>query len=405
VNLAGEPPAASPVHVVMPGDVDDATVPSGGNTYDRRVCAGLAAARRPVREIAVPGAWPRPDAEARAGLDRALAAVPDGALVLVDGLVGCGVPDIVVPHARRLRLAVLVHMPLGDGTATGHAAKLNDLERATLRAANAVVATSRWAARRLVDRHGLAEDRVHIAPPGTDPAPLASGSGGAPRLLCVASVSAQKGHDLLVEALAAVADLPWTCECVGALRRDPAFVARLQELIDARGLGDRVRLTGPRTGKELAAVYAAADLAVLASRGETYGMVVTEALARGLPVLATAVGGVPEALGRDPYGNVPGLLTPPEDPQGISSALRHWLTDPDLRRRLIIAARHRRGRLEGWEMTARILTGVLERLRGEPQEAPASAGASRHPLDAAAGSRDARARTAPRHIAGTGGPS
>lgn len=354
----------SPVHVVLPGDVDDVTVPSGGNVYDRRMCRSLAVLGRPVHDVAVPGAWPAPDAVARAGLARSLAALPDGAVVLLDGLVACGVPEVVVPQARRLRLAILVHLPLGDetGPTTGRAAELDAAERATLRAARVVVATSPWAARRLIDHHGLAVNRVHVVAPGTDPAPLASGTDGASRMLCVASVTPRKGHDLLVEALATITDLPWDCVCVGPLGRAPTHVARLRRLIERHDLVGRMRLSGPQVGGPLTAAYAAADLMVLPSRAETYGMVAAEALARGIPVLAAAVGGVPETLGQVPGGGVPGILVPPGDGTALAVALRRWLGEHELRRRLRTSALHRRAVLGRWEGAARRMAAVLERM-------------------------------------------
>jgi glycosyltransferase involved in cell wall biosynthesis len=355
----------SSVHVVLPGDVDDVTVPSGGNVYDRRVCEGLG----PVHEVVAGGSWPRPDAAAKAGLAGSLAAMPDGAVVLLDGLVACGVPEVVVPQGNRLRLAILVHLPLGDetGLTPALAADLDARERETLRAAGVVVATSPLAARRLIDHHGLAAERVHVVTPGVDEVPLAPGTDGASQLLCVASVTPRKGHDLLVEALAAVADLRWTCVCVGPLRRDPEHVAGLRKLIGHHGLSDRVRLAGPQTGERLAASYAATDLAVLPSRAETYGMVVTEALSRGIPVVATAVNGVPETLGRAPDGGVPGILVPPEDAPALAASFRRWFGEPELRDRLRISARHRRGMLEPWDETSRRMASVLAQLAGEPR--------------------------------------
>ncbi|GAA2326535.1 glycosyl transferase [Streptomyces caniferus] len=355
------------VHFVLPGDVDDPAVPSGGNTYDRRVCRDLPAAGWQVRPYAAPGSWPQPDAAARAGLVRYLAALPDGAVVLLDGLVACGVPEILVPEAGRLRLAVLVHLPLADETGLDPAlaAELNARERRTLHAAGAVVATSAWAARRLVAQHGLAAERVHVARPGADAAPLAPGTDGATGLLCVAAVTPRKGQHLLVEALATVTELPWSCAFVGGLDRDPGYVAQLRRSITESGLDDRIALTGPRAGAELEARYAAADLLVLTSYAETYGMVVTEALARGIPVLATEADGVPEAVGRAPDGSVPGLLVAPGQPSAVAGALRGWLEDPQLRDGLKNAARARRAMLEGWEMTSHSLTGALERLRDE----------------------------------------
>jgi glycosyltransferase involved in cell wall biosynthesis len=358
------------VHVVLPGDVDDPTAPSGGNTYDRRVCQGLAASGWSVREVGVHGAWPRPGVAGRAALAGALAAVPDDAVVLLDGLVACPAPDVVAPQAGRLRLVVLVHLPLGDetGLAPDEAAELTVRERATLRAAAAVVATSTRAARRLVGLHGLAADRVHVAAPGVDAAPLAPGTDGASRLLCVAAVTPRKGQDVLVDALAGIAGLPWSCVCVGGLGRAPGYVERIRRSTRSYGLGDRIRLVGPRTGGELAATYATADLLVLASHAETYGMVVTEALARGIPVLATAVDGVPEALGHAPDGSLPGMLVPAGDPAALAAALRRWLGEPDLRRRLRSAARDRRATLPGWQVTSRGVADVLERLRGRTPE-------------------------------------
>jgi glycosyltransferase involved in cell wall biosynthesis len=402
------PGAARPLFVVLPGNVDDPATPSGGNRYDRAVCDRLARSRE-VHEIAVNGDWPRPSTIARAAVAGALDGLPDGSTVLLDGLVACGIPEVLEPAADRLRLVVLVHLPLGDetGLSPAEAAELTARERRTLHAAAAVVVTSDGAARRVIELHALPPAKVHVAVPGVDPAPLAPGSATGPEsdtasgsatglesatasgstaddatadsataddataddataddatadsaaardgrpgpaLLCVAAVSPRKGQDVLVEALRTVEDLDWSCTCVGSTARGvPA------------GPG-RVRFAGPRTGADLDAAYAAADLLVLPSRAETYGMVVTEALARGIPVLGTRVDGVPEALGAAPDGTVPGTLVPPGDPAALAAAIRAWLTDADLRRRWRTAARARRDTLPGWDDTAGRLAAVLD---------------------------------------------
>ncbi|MDX3579829.1 MULTISPECIES: glycosyltransferase family 4 protein [unclassified Streptomyces] len=359
------------VHFVMPGGVDDAANPSGGNAYDRRLCLDLPGFGWQVHKHLVAGSWPRPEAAARAELARTLREFPDGTIVLLDGLVACGVPEIIAPEAERLQLAVLVHLPLGDerGIAPETAAELDAKERAVLRAVPAVIATSEWAVRRLVSHHGLAPERVHVAAPGADIAPLASGTDGVSRLLCVAAVTPRKGQHRLVEALAAARDLPWSCVCVGGLGQDPEYVDHLRGLIRRHGLEDRLELAGPKAGAELDAAYAAADLMVLTSYAETYGMAVTEALARGIPVLATDVGGLPEAVGRAPDGGVPGILVPPEDPAALAAELRGWFGEADVRRRLKAAARGRRAALNGWASTAQSLAGVLGRFPSEPRRA------------------------------------
>jgi glycosyltransferase involved in cell wall biosynthesis len=347
------------VRVVVPDGIDDPARPSGGNVYDRHVCRGLSARGWSVREHAVPGSWPRPDAASLAALASVLQRIPDDAVVLLDGLVASAAPEVLVPQASRLRLVVLVHMPLGHRPAPDRADDVRTRERAVLSVAARVVTTSAWTRRRLLELYPLRPDELHVAEPAVDAAELARGTAVGGALLCVAAVTADKGHDVLLDALATTTDLSWHCVCVGSLDRDPAFVARLRERSLHGELGERVSFPGPRTGPDLDRSYAAADLMVLASRAETYGMVVSEALARGLPVVAADVGGVTEALGHGADGVRPGLLVPPDDPAALGAALRAWLGDAELRARLRRAARERRESLSGWSMTTSALAGVL----------------------------------------------
>jgi glycosyltransferase involved in cell wall biosynthesis len=349
-------PGSTEVHVIVPEGIDDPARPSGGNTYDRQVFRGLAALGWTVHEHAVPGAWPRPGDAGHAALARTVRQIPDGAVVLLDGLIASAAPAVLVPEARRLRQVVLVHMPLGHRPTDDH---VRAREREVLAAAAAVVTTSAWARRRLTELYALPADRIHVAEPGVDAAGLAPGTDAGDALLCVAALTPDKGHDVLLDGLATATDLPWRCTCVGSLDRDPDFAERVRRRARDNGLGDRVRFPGPRTGPELDRAYAAADLLVLASHAETYGMVVTEALARGVPVLAAEVGGVPEALGQGEDGTRPGLLVPPGDPDALGTALRAWLGDGELRARLRRAARERRASLRGWPVTASAVAGVL----------------------------------------------
>ncbi|NUT38173.1 MAG: glycosyltransferase family 4 protein [Hamadaea sp.] len=337
----------STVHVVLPGDVDDPATPSGGNYYDRRLCDGLRA-HRPVREHPVRGAWPQPAPADRGRLADVLAALPDQATAVVDGLIASAVPDLLQPHSVRLRLITLMHMPLGT-PAEGQA----------LRACAAVVTTSEWARTLLSRLYADSSDRIHVAAPGADAAPIATGTAAGSRLLTVAAVTPIKGHDILVDALATLADRQWTLDCAGSLDRDPAYARSLQDRVRAAGLADRIRWHGARTREEIARGYGDADLLVHPTRTETFGMVVTEALARGIPVVASDVGGVPEALGATSDGGVPGLLVPPDDPAALAAALRAWLDDEGLRARLRQAAVSRRPELPGWDVTAARFAEIL----------------------------------------------
>jgi glycosyltransferase involved in cell wall biosynthesis len=376
---------------VVPDSIDDPARPSGGNAYDRRICAELAALGWSVHQHPMAGTWPRPDASARGALASVIAGLPDDAIVLVDGLIASTVPEILAPASRRLRLVVVVHMPLGYPT-PGHTAPdyrvsgddtpgddvVQAREREVLAAAGAVITTSGWTRRWLLDRYRLRPDQVRIALPGTDTVDLASPTADGGEFLCVAAVTPNKGHDILLAALAMVADRRWQCVCVGSVRRDPGFAERLGRQARHDGIDRRVRFTGPRSGGELAAAYAAADVLLLASHAETYGMVVTEALARGLPVIASAVGGLPEALGTAANGARPGLLVAPGDPAAFASALRRWLDDADLRSSLRHAAEERRMTLPGWPSTANTIARVLAEAGSAATPSEVASSASAH---------------------------
>jgi glycosyltransferase involved in cell wall biosynthesis len=334
------------VHIVMPAGVRDPARPSGGNLYDVRVCDGLAARGWSVREHEVAGDWPWPDVEARERLANAVRSVPDGEPVLVDGLVGSVAPEALVSQADRLRLGVLLHMPLGHAFACSPSVVAAEAE--VLAAADVVVVTSEWTRDWLLDAYRLNPVQIRVARPGADPAPLAPGSEIGNRLLAVGPISHGKGHDTLVGALSRLEDLDWEVVCVGSLTVDPETAADVERW--AAVAGGRVRVTGPLAAGALKAAYASADLLVHASRSETYGMVLTEALARGLPVVATTVGGTREALGMTHKGP-PGLLVTPGDPAALAAALRVWLTDEETRGCLRRAARVRRTELPAWNAT------------------------------------------------------
>ena len=350
----------SVVDFIVPAGIDDPNRPSGGNAYDRRIVRGLAAAGWTVRLHEVGGSWPEVDAESLDGLASVVGTIPDGNVVLLDGLVASAAPELTV-EAERVRLVVLVHMPLGPGTTD---VLIRERERAVLSAAALIVTTSAGARRTLMELYALPGDRVRIAAPGVDAAELAPGTETAGALLSVAAVIPGKGHDLLLDALAPLADLDWECRCVGTLERDPAFVESLRRCVVDGGMTGRVFFAGPQAEADLVRSYAAADVLILPSRAETYGMVVAEALSRGLPVVAAEVGGVPEALGRCADGARPGLLVPPDDPAALRDALRSWLEDASLRRRLRGAARERRASLADWTTTVSAVGAVLQEAAG-----------------------------------------
>ncbi len=346
------------VHVIVPEGFDDPGQPTGGNIYDRRVCVGLAEAGWEVLVATVPAAWPLPGSGARADLARVVSAIPDGETVLIDGLIASSAAAQLLPHTGRIRMTVLLHMPLATAVDTHHDASAERSERAVLCAAAGVIVTSEWTRWQVLTRYPIPGRRVHVARPGADrvaipPRPVRG------HLICVGVLSRHKGQDLLVEALADLADRDWHCVLAGSLDRDPDFVEHLRTRITRLGYDHRVRLSGVLTGAALSHAYTTADLLVAPSRSETYGMTVTEALARGLPVIAAAVGGLPEALGFAADGTRPGQLIPPGDPAALAAALGDWLGDGSYRHRLRAAVRERQSTLGGWDQTTQEIANAL----------------------------------------------
>jgi glycosyltransferase involved in cell wall biosynthesis len=344
------------VHVVVPEGFDDPGQPTGGNIYDRRACAGLAAAGWDVVITTVAAAWPA--AGPGAGLNRVISAIPDGETVLIDGLIASPAAAQLLPHAGRIRMTVLLHMPLATVLEPQQDASAERSERLVLDAAAGVIVPSEWTRQQVLTRYAMPARRVHVGRPGVDRV-TAPGRPVRGQLICVGVLSRHKGQDLLVEALARLPERDWHCVLAGSLDRDPDFAGQLQARITQLGYGHRIRLAGILTGAALSDAYATADLLVAPSRSETYGMTVTEALAHGLPVIAADVGGLPEALGFAADGTRPGLLVPPGDPAALAAALGDWLGDDLHRDRLRAAARQRHSTLHGWDQTTQEIANAL----------------------------------------------
>ena len=339
---------------LVPGDLRSAT---GGYGYDRRIIAGLRQMGWRVNVHSLEGSFPFPTTAALEHADAVFSGIPSDGLVMVDGLALGAMPEVVARHASRIRLVALVHHPLAaeSGLSRESASRLGQFERAALRSARHVVVTSEATADALA-LYDVDRARISVIVPGTDEAPLSSGShDGTVRLLCVATLTPRKGHDLLIEALAALRSLPWMLTCVGSLTRGGDTVVTLRNQIRQAALDERVALVGELTGDALEAAYQGADLFVLPTRHEGYGMVVAEALARGLPVIGTRVGAIPDLVGADA-----GLLVPPEDGTAFRDALARALRDPALFASLRDGARRARDYLPRWPQSCAKMSQVLQ---------------------------------------------
>ena len=313
-----------------------------------------------VREL--DASFPRPTPAALAEAASVLAAISDGTTVIVDGLAFGAMPAEAEREAARLHLVALVHLPLAAEIGTGRedAIRFEASERRALAAAGSVIVTGHATATALKE-YGVRREAIVVVEPGTDRAPLATGSrvgGGDPlHLVSVAAITPGKGHEILLRALGRLRHRPWRLTCAGSVERHPATAARLRDMLRADGLEGRVSFTGELDAGALATLYDSADLFVHPSLHETYGMVVAEALARGLPVVSTATGAIPDLV-----GTAAGLLVTPGDPDTLTDALSAVLADDDLRARLASGARRVRDRLPTWDEAADKMAAALARL-------------------------------------------
>ncbi|MEQ1759724.1 MAG: glycosyltransferase family 4 protein [Vicinamibacterales bacterium] len=338
---------------VVPGDLDTRT---GGYEYDRRMIEALRQRGWAVTIVRLGGEYPAPDEEARKSAVLALGAIPDGSLVVVDGLALGVLPSEATAESERLRLVALVHHPLGleTGLPASEAAHFLESEKRALASVRSVVVTSPQTARIMIER-GLVTRLPAVVVPGTRRGELGRGSGGHEvRLLCVGSIVPRKGHAVLIEALSGLRSLPWTLICAGSLVRDPDTADAVQALVRERGLGNRVSFTGELLDGDLSAHYARADVFVLPTFYEGYGMVVAEAIAHGVPVIASDTGGIADIVGDDA-----GMVVPPGDVDALQQALRAVITDPARREAMAGGAWRVRERLPSWEDSAVAMEGVL----------------------------------------------
>lgn len=329
----------------IPGDL---SLPTGGYAYDRRLLAEWARMGIAARHIALPGSFPAPT---EADLDSTRELLSDaGGPLLVDGLAFGAFPEAFATALPRPLIA-LVHHPLAleAGLPSERAAQLRASETAALRHTDAVVVTSPATETLLVAEFGVPAAKITVAEPGTDPAPRATGSApGQPlSLLTVGAIIPRKGYDVLVAALADLADRDWHLTVVGALDRAPETAADLRKQVTETGLSDRITLAGAVPDADLAKAYASADLFVMPSLFEGYGMVLTEALARGQPILCTTGGAAAETAPDDAA-----LKVPPGDVAALRQGLRVLIEDGAARRARADAAWRAAETLPRWHNTA-----------------------------------------------------
>jgi glycosyltransferase involved in cell wall biosynthesis len=345
------------VAFAVPGDL---ATPTGGYAYDRRMIVELQKLGWQVDVVGLGDGFPKPSAEVKTAARDRLAGVPKDCPILIDGLALGVLPEAANELREKNTLLALVHHPLAleTGLAPDDAEALKKSEREALAAVKGVVAVSPATGTVLTEEYDVPPDLVTVVTPGTDRGEAAKGSSdGIVRLVSVGAVVPRKGFDVLVAGLAGIKDLPWQLTIAGDRSRDEAASAQLDADIASHGLGERIEVLGALPTERIAALYAGADLFVLASRFEGYGMAYAEALAHGLPVIGTTAGAIPDTVPPDA-----GVLVEPNDVKALTRTLRMLIENPKERLWLASGARTAGAALPTWEHQAKLLAGAIEAL-------------------------------------------
>jgi glycosyltransferase involved in cell wall biosynthesis len=342
---------------IVPGRIDTRT---GGYEYDRRMIAGLRDRGWTVDVRELDDSFPEPTPSALDDAEATLAAIAGGTIVAIDGLACSAMPAVVERHRSRVSIVPIVHALIASevGIDRATAARRAEDERRGLDCAARIVVAGNALIEPLA-RYGIERSRIAIVTPGVDRAPLARGSGvsGAVHFVTVATLNPGKGHEILFRALSRLTDRRWRLTCAGSTERHPETASRLRSILTTMRLADRVELVGELDASAVAALYDSADAFVLPTLSESYGLVVAEAIARGLPVLSTVTGAIPDLVGHG--DDAAGLLVPPGDVDALADALENVIDDACLRARLAENARRVRGRLPTWEDAVRVMDSLM----------------------------------------------
>jgi glycosyltransferase involved in cell wall biosynthesis len=354
---------------IVPGDIK---TPTGGYIYDREIVAGLTERGWRVDVHALDASFPAPTPAALRAARATFASLADRTVAVIDGLALPGLDRLLADEARRLTLVALVHHPvaLETGLDPLEAERYGALERSALKYVQRVITTSQWTARALA-ADGVPVAKLRVVEPGVDRRKTRGSSdpkstavpGALPdalNLLCVGTLTPRKGHAVLLEALNEIRDRSWHLTCAGSLLRDVPTVAAIQHQIDRLSLRKRVSLLGDLDREALERQYARADVFVLPSYLEGYGMALAEAVAFGLPIISTTAGAIPETVPADAS-----ILVAPGDSRALAKALSMIIDDPARRAALAANARAARASLPTWATAATKFAAALDGLGAE----------------------------------------
>jgi glycosyltransferase involved in cell wall biosynthesis len=344
----------TPVYFLVPGNINNLT---GGYAYDRSLLAELHQLGLNIQLVKLADSFPHPDTSALRDANFILATLPDNSVVIVDGLAFGAMDELAQSHAQRLKFIALCHHPLAleAGISEEKQKSLRVSEQLALANSRAVVVTSKNTARILAEEFSVPFDKISIALPGTDAREFALCDGQPPVLLTVATLTRRKAHDVLIDALALLKEIPWQARFVGSEQFDPEWANYLRSKVSSLALKNRILFLGNR--EDISDEYRNADIFVLPSLFEGYGMAFAEALSFGLPIIAAHTGAVPDLV-----PSSTGILIPPADVNALAGSLMQLLTDSTKRKQLQLGAQSAAQNLPKWVDTAEVVFQLIQKV-------------------------------------------
>jgi glycosyltransferase involved in cell wall biosynthesis len=257
-------------------------------------------------------------------------------------------------------IVALVHHPLAleTGLSDRRRDELLKSERDALSRADAIIVSSPLTARTLVSDYGVAADRVTIAEPGTEPAIRSRGTGMPFTMLAVGALIPRKGYPILIDGLKELGREDWQLTIVGSPDHDPLESNRIRERVLSSGLRSRVKIAGKVSAKDLQRLFAHADLFVMPSLYEGYGMVLAEAMAHGLPIVCTTGGAAAETAPDEAA-----IKVSPGDAEAFSEAIARVMGDKALCDAMSEAAWEAGRRLPRWSTSVAKIAKVLKNVK------------------------------------------
>ena len=342
---------------VIPGDIN---LPTGGYRYDREIISAWKASNINVKLVSLEGNYPFPSEADKTSAIKAISNFPYGDIAVVDGLLGGVSPDFLKALSKHMPVVALIHHPLclENGLDNTTAKMLEASERKGLEFVSSIITTSDTTAQTAQSLFGFDTSNIHSVPPGVDRVAKSKGSGSnTVHLLCIGSVIARKGHKYLIQALAKLKHLNWKLDCYGNTEFDPELFTEITQLIADEGLSQKIKFHGTVSDKRLEEAYHMADIFVLPSLYEGYGMVYAEAIIRGIPVIGTTAGAIPKTVPK-----TCGILVEPENIKMLTDALNQLITDKKIRLEFAEGARKSEPNFPTWEGSAHKFAHILRKL-------------------------------------------